>query len=108
MNNIYTDKQLTELFGRRCEGIPLLDAAELGWSCPVNPKHRITFSEFRAHIWCYDCNMDFFTLLCPKQMNPFTTENILREETEHMLPFMRFWTLEKYRDITPELLAMLL
>ena len=107
MNNIYTDQQLTELFGRRIEGIPLLDAQELGWACPVNPKHKITFSEFKAHIWCFDCLMDYFTLLCPKQMNPFTTENILREETEMMAPLMAKWTLEKYRNLTSESLATL-
>lgn len=106
-NAFYADQQLTELFGKRPEGIPLLDAFELGWACPVNPKHKITFSEFKAHIWCYSCQRDYFTLLCPKRMNPFISEDILREETEMMAPLMAKWTLWKYRNLTPKLLATL-
>ena len=107
MNNIYTDWELSDLFGKRPEGQPLFEPAELGWVCPINPSHEITWSEFSAHLWCYDCLMDYFTLLCPKQMNPFTTENILKEETVLMAPLMEFWTLEKYQHLTPELLQTL-
>jgi len=27
--------------------------------CPNNPDHKITWSEFENHIWCYDCKEDF-------------------------------------------------
>ena len=98
-NDFYTDIELEALFGKRVEGIPLFDAFELGWACPKNSKHRITYSEFRDHIWCYDCKKDFFSLLCKKQMNPFTTENILKEEIELLKAEMATWTLQKYREL---------
>jgi hypothetical protein len=102
MNNIYEDKELETLFGRRPEGTALFEPQELGWACPEDKTHRITFSEFREHIWCYDCKMDYFTLLCPKILTPETTENILRKEIEAMALLIAKWTLKKYKQIRPK------
>lgn len=102
MNNFYDDKELEALFGRRPEGISIFEPQELGWVCPIDAKHTITFSEFREHIWCYNCDMDYFTLLCPKILTPETTEKILRKETELMAPLMAGWTLDKYKSIRPK------
>lgn len=98
MNKFYTDKELESLFGRRpTDGIPLFDAMELGWVCPKDSEHHITWSEFRGHVYCYLCEVDYYTLLCSKRMNPYTTESVLREETERVAELMNEWTLERYK-----------
>ena len=100
MNKFYTDIELESLFGRRpTDGIPLFGAMELGWVCPIEHDHYIDWSEFKDHIWCYDCSKDFFTLLCPKRMNPYTTESILEEEIESVAALVAEWTLEKYKGL---------
>lgn len=34
------------------------EAYEIG-RCPKDPNHRITWSEFEDHLWCYECGVDF-------------------------------------------------
>jgi len=98
MNDFYSDKQLKKLFGMRPSGIAIFEPMELGWVCPIKPEHEIGWSEFNKHIWCYQCKKDYFTLLCPKQMNPFTTKRILQKEIEQMAKEISKWTLEKYKN----------
>ena len=99
-NDFYTDEQLKEKFGLRItDAIPLFEPAELGWNCPINKHHKIVWSEFEKHIWCYDCQKDYFTLLCPKEVNPYTTVNMVEEELIRMKPLMDEWTLEKYKSL---------
>jgi len=97
MNDFYSDKQLKKLFGTRPQGISIFDPMELGWVCPIDKSHRIDWSEFNYHVWCYECEKDYFTLLCPKEMNPFTTQRILMEETEKVQSEMDKWTVGKYK-----------
>jgi len=103
MNDFYSDKELELLFGKReteiKDAIILFDAAELGWLCPVDPAHDITWSEFNEHIWCYDCQKDYFSLLCPKGMNPHTTQTIVKKETQKIQAEVKKWTLEKYKHL---------
>lgn len=98
-NDFYTDEQLEQLFGRRLEAIAIFEPMGLGWVCPFDPGHDITWSGFNMHIWCYECDKDYFTLLCPKQMKPFTATHILRRERELVLPEMKRWTIEWYRHL---------
>ncbi len=59
MNSRYTDKQLTEKFGKRpTQGISIDEPQELGYRCPKGHS-RITWSEFEEHIWCAICAKDF-------------------------------------------------
>lgn len=88
------------MFGfRPTDCIILFDAMELGWVCPKDKNHRITWSEFKDHVWCYQCKKDYFTLLCPKKMNPFTTEMILAKEIHNVKKIKKGWTLDRYQKL---------
>jgi len=104
VNDFFQDKQLEQIFGKRptAGAIALFEPIELGWVCPVCPEkknYNITWSEFVDHIWCYNCQKDFFTLLCPKKMNPYTTERVLEYERQSVCEKMEFWTIEKYKNL---------
>ena len=59
MNDRYTDEQLAKKYGRRkTGGIPLFEPQELGYRCSKGHSY-ITWSEFKDHIWCYECNQDY-------------------------------------------------
>lgn len=101
-NNIYTDKELTRIFGKRAlKGTPLFEPQELGWVCPEG-HFSLAWSEFRRHIWCYVCKKDYFSFLCKKEMNPHTTERILHVEREKLRKELDEWTIEKYRALKPQ------
>lgn len=46
------------------EGIPLFEPDELGYLCPNNHKHQITWSEYKRHIWCFQCKEDIPSKEC--------------------------------------------
>ncbi len=64
-----TDSQLTSIYGRRItNAVSLFEPYELGYRCPRG--HRgvcITWSEFKDHIWCYRCKLDYLSGICPIQ-----------------------------------------
>ena len=87
-----TDKQLEEQYGRRfpteAKGIVILDEpTELGYRCPRSHKwNDITWSEFKKHIWCYKCQLDYPSALCPmKRPCSFSRESF--EVFVNKLPF---------------------
>jgi hypothetical protein len=63
-----TDQQLARQFGRRGPGQPLFEPQEFGYRCPKgHGGDHITWSEFKEHIWCYQCKLDYPSKDCPIQ-----------------------------------------
>jgi len=58
MNDRFTDEQLKEKYGLRPHGNPLFEPQEHGYRCPKGHSN-ITWSEFKDHIWCYECEIDY-------------------------------------------------
>lgn len=51
-------RRMRRKYGMRGYGTPLFEPQEHGYRCPRGHAN-ITWSEFKEHIWCYDCEMDF-------------------------------------------------
>ena len=99
MNDFFSDNELSEIFRKRLNApnlVSLFEPMEVGWVCPIDSTHEITWSEFKGHVWCFQCQKDYFTLLCPKKMNPYTTTVVLKKEIKMMKPEMDKWSVEKY------------
>jgi len=66
---VMTDMQLAEKYGRRPVGGTAIDEpTELGYQCPKGHKwDALTWSEFKEHLWCYVCKLDYPSKDCPKQ-----------------------------------------
>jgi len=64
-----TDEQLAEKYGRRVAGaVSLFEPFEWGYRCPIGHRgESITWSEFKEHIWCYRCELDYPSETCPMQ-----------------------------------------
>lgn len=65
------DSELKEKYGLRfpnpedAAGVTIFDEPfELGYKCPKGHAN-ITWSEFKEHIWCYDCKLDYLSFECP-------------------------------------------
>ena len=57
-----TDEQLEKEYGRRDLplGAVIFDyPQELGYICPKGHGDYLTWSEFKDHIWCYECHKDY-------------------------------------------------
>jgi len=58
-NDKYADDELAKKYGRREEGgNPIDEPQELGYRCPKGHAN-ITWSEFKEHMWCYECKKDY-------------------------------------------------
>ena len=57
--DLLREKRLKKKFGmRRADGNPLFEPQELGYRCSKGHSY-ITWSEFKEHIWCYECKKDY-------------------------------------------------
>jgi len=60
-----SDRQLAQKYGRRPEGVALFEPMEYGYRCPEGHcGAAIYWSEFKEHIWCYECKLDYPTETC--------------------------------------------
>jgi len=57
-NERHSDEELREQFGVRRTGTPVFEPQEWGYRCPKGHSH-IAWSEFKKHIWCYVCELDY-------------------------------------------------
>lgn len=76
-----TDEDLTRLYGgRNTEGISLFEPYEFGYRCPKGHRGtNITWSEFKGHIWCYRCEVDYPSSGCPMQRPSWMTPQQFKE-----------------------------
>ena len=78
-----TDDQLAGKYGRRevKAGMVILnEPSEEGYQCPQGHKMgEITWSEFKEHLWCYVCQIDYPSKDCPMQRPCWETPKQFKE-----------------------------
>ena len=50
--------EILKVYGYRSNAQPVFEPQELGYRCPQGHSN-ITWSEFKQHIWCNTCKLDF-------------------------------------------------
>lgn len=82
-----TDEELAQRFGRRGPGSTVFDACEWGYQCPKGHRGMsITWSEFKVHIWCHRCRLDYPSKDCPMQRPSWMSPSRFRQFISQ-LPF---------------------
>ena len=66
------NRRAEELCGKRIEGNPIDFPIELGYQCPKNKSHNLEWSEYRCFLWCEQCNFDYPSPLCMKDIKRAT------------------------------------
>ena len=51
-------KQFKKKYGMRGRGTCIFFPQEFGYRCPKG-HHNLQWSEFKEHIWCYECKKDY-------------------------------------------------
>lgn len=59
------NERVGKVMGFRQAGCVILDSPfEMGFCCPVDRNHGVTWSEYKAFIFCYGCNKDYPSVVC--------------------------------------------
>jgi len=41
----------------------IMKPSSYGMACPLEHNHKITWSEYESHIWCYHCSRDWYVTI---------------------------------------------
>lgn len=62
-----------EIVGLRpSDGIAIDQPCELDYFCPINETHYMQWSEYNTFCWCMDCDKDYPSCLCLKDLDKAT------------------------------------
>jgi hypothetical protein len=65
-----TNEEAEKLVGKReTSGLAIDQPCELDYFCPCNKYHRMEWSEYNGFVWCENCNKDFPSCLCTKDID---------------------------------------
>lgn len=107
-NKRYSDKELGKKYGYRKEGTPIFAPQELGYRCPSGHAN-ICWSEFRDHIWCYECKQDYhYAMDCFLVKDKFNPKDL--PEQPIIISGIKNWTKdgESWNDVPDHLLLKIL